>query len=58
MNMEEMSLPLHSWFWLIVPMFSVFLLSILNYIMSRSRKSESSRTGIRKDSDGNEPVSG
>jgi len=64
MSLEEMSLPLHSWFWLIVPMITVFLLSIANYIRSRSRSKaavqNNSRTGVgdRDAISGKGPASG
>ena len=34
--MEETAIPLYSWFWLVVPMSVVFLLSILNYLRHRT----------------------
>ena len=34
--MEEIGIPLHSWFWMIVPMITVFILSVLNYIRNRT----------------------
>ena len=38
--MEETAIPLHSWFWLIVPMSAVFLLSIVNYLRSRKKRAD------------------
>ncbi len=39
--MEETAVPLHSWFWLIVPMMAVFALSVINYLRNRETPSES-----------------
>ncbi len=33
--MDDIAVPLHSWFWLIVPMLTVFALSIVNYLRSK-----------------------
>jgi hypothetical protein len=35
--MEEIAIPLHSWFWLVAPMSVVLLLSIVNYLRHRNR---------------------
>lgn len=34
--MEDAAVPLHSWFWMIVPMITVFVLSIVNFLRTRS----------------------
>ncbi len=54
--MEETAIPLHSWFWLVVPMSAVFLLSIVNYFRHRIRTKSADHTDhrskpVRTDSD-------
>ncbi len=56
--MEETAIPLHSWFWLIVPMSIVFLLSIVNYFRNRYRGSEAEQNNSRNDAAGNKTASG
>ncbi len=34
--MEDTAVPLHSWFWMFVPMITVFVLSIVNYLRNRN----------------------
>jgi len=50
--MEETAIPLYSWFWLVAPMFAVFLFSIVNYLRHRNRAKSAARIHKRNKPDG------
>ncbi len=49
--MEETAIPLHSWFWLVVPMSVVFLLSIVNFLRHRTSANPVESIENRKNSE-------